>query len=1079
MDIVIVDQIGLCYDGNTLESRGLGGSESAVILIAKHLAQLGMNVFVVNNCKDGQHSKEGMFDNVCYIDNSNSHLLKDKDFDIAVVSRTVEPFISGSYPFVVTAKKKILWLHDTFVQGDQLVEDLVLNGKIDHIFTLSDWHTNYILNADHGKRRNYEVLKKKIFQTRNGAVCHIPEVDLSKKDKFQFVYNASATKGLIPLVEKIWPRIKQEIPAAKLKVIGGYYRFRENAAPDEQEKTVTAYANSDKLRDLGIEFTGVIPQKEIAEILAKSWMMLYPGAFPETFGISSLESLLYKTPIATTRFGALEETAIDLACYKLDYAITPNSLFPNIDENKQVDLFVQMVLKAWHTDYLHQQKQNYCDVIRDISGWDTVALQWKEFFYKIMGKYLRKEEYRRVKEINEKVARVFRRVNTMPASNNYSGPSIERRIVVISPFWNAEEYVGKNVDSVAAQDYDNYLHILINDASTDKSEEIVASKATIMPTVVVKTNKENKGAICNIFDAVREYVRDDDIVMLLDGDDWLINNPTIFKYYNSLYAKGIEFTYGSMWSLTDGIPLIAQDYPEIVKAGKTYRHHLFNWKIPYTHLRTVLGKHILEVDKSKFKKDGKWIKAGADNPLFYELIERVDKDKIYCNKEIVVVYNDKNPLNDYKINPIEQNENASISYKKNEVQMKRILVAIPTNKNIEADTFKSLWDLYVPEGYELDYQHFHGYQIDQVRNLIAEWAKRYDYLLSVDSDIVLPNDALLKMLSADKDIVSGLYIQRKPGQRILEVYMDAPGGGYQNIPPEWIENRQLSEIAACGMGCALIKSDVFRKLDYPHFVYTSALDHRNTFSEDIYFCDKARKHGFTVWADPTIKCDHVGSTVFALQTASEKNIEHVHSLDLLPKEHVSYIESMDLSPVVIYDIGACVLHWERHAKRIWPNSKIFVFDANKDLEKLYIKEGKEHYLGVLSDKDGRLIDFYMDPFNLGGNSYYKENTAAYQNVKATKEVGVTLDSVVAQKGWPLPDLIKLDVQGAEMDILKGATYCLTNCKDIILEAQKEDYNSGAPKLNSIIEFMQSIGFELVKGFSLGDIDGDYHFRKKS
>jgi hypothetical protein len=56
------------------------------------------------------------------------------------------------------------------------------------------------------------------------------------------------------------------------------------------------------------------------------------------------------------------------------------------------------------------------------------------------------------------------------------------------------------------------------------------------------------------------------------------------------------------------------------------------------------------------------MKSGADNPLFYQLIEQIDPSKIYCNKEIVCNYNDMNPLNDYKIRGEEQNRNASLSY---------------------------------------------------------------------------------------------------------------------------------------------------------------------------------------------------------------------------------------------------------------------------------------------------------------------------------------------------------------------------------------------------------------------------------
>ena len=876
MKIVFIDKLGLCYDGDTLKKQGLGGSESAVIILSKELSDLGFDVTVFNNCIDSSHSKPGVYDGVRYIDNTESKA-HDEEYDIAIVSRSVNPFVSNDYPFLRKAKKRVLWLHDTFIEGEQIMEDLVLNGVINHVFTLSDWHSTYILNSNHGKRRNYEVLKRHFFQTRNGAVRHIEEVDLSKKDKNHFVYNASATKGMIPLVEDIWKEIKKQIPEARLTIIGGYYRFREGAEPDAQENTVEKLSKRQDLKDLDITFTGVISQKEIAEILSNAYMMLYPGAFPETFGISSLESLLYNTPLVTTRFGALEETAVDMACYQIDYAIEPNSLFTEINKEKQVKTFLQTFFNAYNNDYLHQQKQNYCDVVKDVAGWDTVALQWKQFFFRTMGKFLPVEEYRKVERINQKVQRIYGRTTSMPHEKKFSSYGKQRRILVVSPFWNAGDYVLNNVKSVASQDYDNYLHVLIDDCSDDdgilKIQKYLESLSDdLKEKFVLIRNSENKGAIKNQIDIISEYAHEDDIVMLLDGDDWLNNNNTIFHYYNDLYEQGYEFTYGSMWSLADNIPLIAQDYPKKIKDKKKYREYFFNWKIPYTHLRTTLGKHFEKVNIEKFvnPETGEWMKSGADNPLFYELIENVSQDKIYCNKEIVCIYNDINPLNDYKIRGDEQNKNANLSYEIKEKNygkkefMKTILVAIPTNKYIEPETMKSIFDLDVPDGYKLEFQYFYGYQIDQIRNLIAEWAKRYDYLFSVDSDIVLPKDTLTKMLGANKDIISGLYIQRIPNTHTLEVYMDKDGG-VTNIPFELLENKGVVEIAACGMGCCLIKGRIFQEMEYPHFFYKSAINHKDTVSEDIYFCMKARHMGYTVWADTSIKCEHIGNTKFIVQ----------------------------------------------------------------------------------------------------------------------------------------------------------------------------------------------------------------------
>ena len=64
--------------------------------------------------------------------------------------------------------------------------------------------------------------------------------------------------------------------------------------------------------------------------------------------------------------------------------------------------------------------------------------------------------------------------------------------------------------------------------------------------------------------------------------------------------------------------------------------------------------------------------------------------------------------------------------------MKKILIGIPTNKYVETKTMKAIYDLEIPDGYTTELQFFYGYQIDQIRNLIADWSKKYDYLFSIE-----------------------------------------------------------------------------------------------------------------------------------------------------------------------------------------------------------------------------------------------------------------------------------------------------------------------------------------------------------
>jgi hypothetical protein len=251
--------------------------------------------------------------------------------------------------------------------------------------------------------------------------------------------------------------------------------------------------------------------------------------------------------------------------------------------------------------------------------------------------------------------------------------------------------------------------------------------------------------------------------------------------------------------------LIAQTYPKDVRTKKTYRDHKFNWNMPYPHLRTFKKSLVDNISDDVFKNaQGDWFKAGGDNSVFYNIIEQADPDKVVAVKDIHYIYNDLNPYNDYKINATEQNDTANYILNNMEKPLKKILIAIPTAKYIEVETFKSIYDLLIPEGYSVDFQYFFGYNIAQVRNLISEWViKGYDYLFAVDSDMVFEKDVLVKMINADKDVISGIYRQRTKNETI-EIYMDTDNG-MRNATYEELKSSGIVEISACGFGCVLIK----------------------------------------------------------------------------------------------------------------------------------------------------------------------------------------------------------------------------------------------------------------------------------
>ena len=419
---------------------------------------------------------------------------------------------------------------------------------------------------------------------------------------------------------------------------------------------------------------------------------------------------------------------------------------------------------------------------------------------------------------------------------------------------------------------------------------------------------------------------------------------------------------------------------------------------------------------------------------------------------------------------------------------KKILIGIPTAKYIEPETFKAIYDLEVPDGYEVDFQYFYGYNIDQVRNLIASWAMRYDYLFSVDSDMSFPKETLKWLLQADKDIVSGVYRQRLPEQAI-EIYdLNQRRMQYEDI---YLQN--MVRIGGCGMGCVLIKSEVFRAIPYPQFQYHAALDHANTFSEDLDFCRKATIAGFEIWTIPSLTCGHHGSTTFSVevnkQSSVQKRLEDLSKQRLLPGNHIGFLHHMKTKGYEfknIYDLGSCVLHWTSEAEQVWPEAKFHLVEAMDEVKFLYDRTPHDYYLGVLSKADGEFVTFNQNLEHPGGNSYYSENPdlspladQLWTEDNKVLKMTSTLDSVAKAKGWAMPDLIKMDVQGAELDVLQGSEQCLKSANALILELQHKDYNLGAPKRDEVIAYLETLGFK-CEGMFCGsdlDVDGDYFFTK--
>jgi beta-1,4-mannosyl-glycoprotein beta-1,4-N-acetylglucosaminyltransferase len=214
-----------------------------------------------------------------------------------------------------------------------------------------------------------------------------------------------------------------------------------------------------------------------------------------------------------------------------------------------------------------------------------------------------------------------------------------------------------------------------------------------------------------------------------------------------------------------------------------------------------------------------------------------------------------------------------------------------------------------------------------------------------------------------------------------------------------------------------------------------------------------------------------------------------------PQSHIKFLEKLflEFNPdnMIIYDIGSSVLHWSQNAKNIWKNSKIYLFDGMTEMQLFYDEYNSknnttyEYNVGVLCDEDYKRISFYQNDEFSGGNSYYKEighrdSDKIFTEKNIKQKIGMKLETIVQIKNIQAPDLIKIDVQGAELDILKGSMELINNAKFLIVELQHTEYNKGAPLCNQTRDFLIENGWEVyAEKFSNNGPDADWCFINKN
>lgn len=298
---------GMPFNGDTIKTKSLGGSESAAYYLARELAEKGHLVTLFTN-----HPEEGIFDGVQYRysgDVTEATPLGDRYHTYAVATpHDVNITQRSPYAFAipVAAKVRVWWLHD--------VPHAHMKGEIsasllgtDLIFAVSEWHKEQIVEA-------WGINPDKVVSVGNGIDLSIFEGAifgdhaLRNDSRFKMIYSSRPERGLETLVKPngIMERLAEEGVDAVLYVcsydnitqrMAGYYNWLHSRC-DELPNVIRL---------------GSLTKRELAGLMNSCDLLAYPTTFNETSCITAMEAMASGTMILSSATGALVETCADTA----------------------------------------------------------------------------------------------------------------------------------------------------------------------------------------------------------------------------------------------------------------------------------------------------------------------------------------------------------------------------------------------------------------------------------------------------------------------------------------------------------------------------------------------------------------------------------------------------------------------------------------------------------------------------------------------------------------------------------------------------------------------------------------------
>lgn len=175
---------------------------------------------------------------------------------------------------------------------------------------------------------------------------------------------------------------------------------------------------------------------------------------------------------------------------------------------------------------------------------------------------------------------------------------------------------------------------------------------------------------------------------------------------------------------------------------------------------------------------------------------------------------------------------------------------------------------------------------------------------------------------------------------------------------------------------------------------------------------------------------------------------------------------LQFKPVAIVDVGASDGRWTRPALQFFPEARFLLIEPLSDhqtaLATLQTQQPGVEFVQRLVGRAHGTATLMSNGFQssvlpkLDGQSFGRPIEVAMS----------TLDEIIAEREFPAPDFIKLDIEGGELDALHGATQALASAQIVELEFSLIPFKKNLPLLDDIVIYMSDCGFRIMDVFGV-------------